>query len=110
MKQFFSPMPDPKEKHPAPLRPHQRIEGIYRLHRLPLDTEVTWEEPTGNSYQLEFFECERALKSILQIEEDYVNTILDRVWNFHHISFDVDNPRHIVNLRDPECRRHTYTD
>jgi hypothetical protein len=78
------------------------LAGNYRLHREPLDTEVTWEEPTGETYQLEFFECEMALRRVLHIEEDLVNTILDRLWNFHHVQFSTEDPRIVRALRHKE--------
>lgn len=96
---FFWFLPDPDAKAAETLRPYKRHEGSYELHRDPEDTEITYIEPGGDSYTLEFFECEEKLRVLLRLDEVDVNTILDRLWNFYHVRFDVDTPEIVEILR-----------
>jgi len=85
-------MPNPEDKHPATLRPTNIKPGRYLLEREQYDTEVNITEPGGDSYCLEFFECERFLRAVLRFEEVTVNKILDTVWSFGSAVFSVDEP------------------
>lgn len=90
-------LPHPDDKHPAPLRPTERQTGKYVYERTEGDTEVRYTEPSGSSFMLEFFECEILTRNLLRISEVATNRIMDNLWNFFRISFDVDNPE-IVRL------------
>jgi len=93
-------LPHPEDKHPSPLRPYERKNGVYVLTRDPHSVEVTYWEPGGSTYDLEYFECENILSRILELGEQEVNEILDRLWNFSFVAWDIKNPEIIIV--DPE--------
>jgi hypothetical protein len=98
-----SQMPDPTETAGTQRKPFDKQKGIYVLAREAGDTELVMLEPNGDTYILEYFECERFLKGVLQLDEMYRNRILDYLWNFFRVAFDPD-VEHVVILRtvDPE--------
>lgn len=92
-------MPDPRDVSPAPRRPHKRIVGTYRLTREQWSDVVEIEEPTGDTYELVYFDCEKYLKSILKLSEIQINTILDRLWNFYSIEVDLEAGVNEIRIR-----------
>jgi len=96
-------LPDPGEKIEAQRKPFEKQDGIYVLAREAGDTEVNLFEPNGDTYPLEYFECESFLKGILHLEEMYRQRILDYLWNFFRVAFDP-KVEHVIILRtvDPE--------
>ncbi|MCI0528697.1 MAG: hypothetical protein L0Y56_14765 [Nitrospira sp.] len=89
MRRYFSIVPLPDEKHPAPLRPSVKKEGPYTLFRDVQATEVLLTEPDGMSYYFEWFEVDKFLHLTLRILNEMCrNVILDRLWDFHKIQFD----------------------
>lgn len=96
-------LPDPGEKIETQRKPFEKQEGIYILAREAGDTEVNLFEPKGDTYTLEYFECESFLKGILHLKEMYLLRILDYLWNFFRVAFDP-TVEHVVILKtvDPE--------
>lgn len=93
-------LPDPSDRHPAPHKPHKRINGIYVLTREPGDSEVSWTSPDGSNYALEYFEAENFLMRILKIPEAVSMSVVDRLWNFCFIAFDLNDPEKGITDKD----------
>ena len=72
---------------------------MYTFFREPMDTEVLYVEPDGQSYSLEWFETERIFRTLLRLNEIDSNTILDRLWTFHKVEVDLDQPAIVRILR-----------
>lgn len=100
---MFSLMPDPTETAGTQRKPYERQKGIYVLAREAGDTELVMLEPNRDTYILEYFECEKFLKGVLQLREEFRNRVLDYLWNFFRVAFDPD-VEHVVILRtvDPD--------
>jgi hypothetical protein len=93
---YYPILPDPEDKSPGQLRP-QKKEGVFLLEREPRDTEIKLTDPDGDSYLLEFFQCEDFLRGPLQLPEVESNKILDTVWNFNRARFDTRQPEIIMS-------------
>lgn len=107
MNQMYSPMPHPedriifgeRDKQEASRRPYEKQKGIYILHREPMDTEVSWKEPNEDTYIMEWFECERLLHSLLELEEEFRQRVMDYLWNFYTVALSWEL-RRCVPLRE----------
>lgn len=82
-------LPDPKDRSDSPLLPHKRDPGLYRFIREPGDDMVSLEEPSGDTYELVWFEFERYLKRVLKLQEMDQIEICDRLWNFFSIEIEI---------------------
>ena len=100
-------LPDPRDKSDAPLRPHHREPGIYRFTKGPHDDVVLIEEPSGDTYELVFFEFERYLKRVLKLADDVQIQITDRLWNFYAVEITIISGSMTVHIKtfDPGAER-----
>jgi hypothetical protein len=81
--------------------PHERHEGVYIFRREPFDTEMKWIEPNGDSYILAWFEAERLMKCLLQMEEEFLRRVTDMLWNFYTVGVNLDTDK-VVALRQTD--------
>lgn len=82
-------LPDPRDKSDAPLRPTKRDPGVYRFTKGPHEDVVHIEEPSGNTYELVFFDFEKYLKRVLKLSDDTQIQVTDRLWNFYAVEIAI---------------------
>lgn len=100
-------LPDPRDKSDTPLFPHKRDPGLYRFIREPGDDIVSLEEPSGETYELVWFDFERYLKRVLALREMDRITITDRLWNFFAVEIEIIPGQVLVPIRtfDPKAEQ-----
>ena len=103
--QWYPILPTPGDRHPAPLRPSERKDGLYELHREPYGTVVRIFEPTGEDYLIEWLELKVFLSNILRLSDLEVSRVEDKLWNELSVEFDPDIPEIIRTISSRYSKR-----